>query len=145
MSKDANAIVDVRFCIVLVFFLVHVLFLKIRAILFRYYRTAYPCTTFRIFFQYDFWLGCVLQTKKEGKEKDKNKQEEKDLNVTGVVTDALPNTLFRVKLDSTNEEILAYLSGKMRMYRIRVMPGDKVKVEITPYDESRGRIIFRHK
>lgn len=51
----------------------------------------------------------------------------------GVVTEALPNTLFRVKLDGTGEEIMAYLAGKMRLHRIRVLIGDKVKVELDPY------------
>jgi len=63
----------------------------------------------------------------------------------GVVTEALPNTMFRVKLDEGEKEILCTLSGKMRMYRIRVLPGDKVTIEITPYDENRGRITYRTK
>jgi translation initiation factor IF-1 len=62
----------------------------------------------------------------------------------GVVAEALPNTLFRVKLDNSGEEILAYLSGKMRMYRIRILVGDKVKLEI-PYGSERGRITYRYK
>lgn len=60
----------------------------------------------------------------------------------GVVTEALPNTQFRVQLED-GREILAHLAGKMRMYRIKVMPGDKVKVEMSDYDLSKGRIIFR--
>ena len=63
----------------------------------------------------------------------------------GVVTESLPNTMFRVKLDSEEREILCTLSGKMRMYRIKVLPGDKVKLEMTPYDETRGRIVYRFK
>ena len=66
-------------------------------------------------------------------------------NVTehlGTVTLALPNTMFRVTLES-GVEILAHLSGKMRMSRISIMPGDKVKVEMTPYDNSKGRITYR--
>lgn len=62
----------------------------------------------------------------------------------GVVTEALPNTMFRVKLDK-GKEILCHLSGKMRMYRIKVLPGDRVKVELTPYDEKKGRIVYRYK
>lgn len=62
----------------------------------------------------------------------------------GVVTEALPNTQFRVKLDE-GDEILAHLSGKMRLYRIQVLSGDRVKVEISPYDMSKGRIIYRNK
>ncbi len=66
-------------------------------------------------------------------------------NVTehvGTVTLSLPNTMFRVSLDD-GREILAHLSGKMRMYRISIMPGDKVKVEMTPYDRDKGRITYR--
>lgn len=62
----------------------------------------------------------------------------------GIVTEALPNTMFRVKLDE-GKEILCHLSGKMRMYRIKVLPGDRVKVELTPYDEKKGRIVYRYK
>lgn len=63
---------------------------------------------------------------------------------TGVVTESLPNTTFRVVLDEGGE-ILAHLSGKMRMYRISIMPGDRVKVEMTPYDQGKGRITYRIK
>lgn len=62
----------------------------------------------------------------------------------GIVTEALPNAMFRVKLDE-GREILCHLSGKMRIHRIKVMPGDQVKVELTPYDEKKGRIVFRYK
>lgn len=68
----------------------------------------------------------------------KQSQEEK----LGVVTQALPNTTFRVTLED-GQQILAHLSGKMRMYRISIMPGDKVKVETTPYDSTKGRITYR--
>ena len=61
----------------------------------------------------------------------------------GTVTQALPNTMFRVVLEEGGTEILAHLSGKMRMYRISIMPGDKVKVEMTPYDTTKGRITYR--
>ena len=62
--------------------------------------------------------------------------------VNGVVSEALPNTQFRVTLED-GREILAHLAGKMRLYRIKVMPGDKVKLEMSPYDTAKGRIIFR--
>jgi translation initiation factor IF-1 len=62
--------------------------------------------------------------------------------VNGVVLEALPNTQFKVGLED-GREILAHLAGKMRLYRIRVMPGDKVVCELTPYDPLKGRIIFR--
>lgn len=61
---------------------------------------------------------------------------------TGVVTEALPNTLFRVQL-TNGKLLLCHLAGRMRIHYIRIMPGDKVKVEITPYDEKRGRIVYR--
>lgn len=63
----------------------------------------------------------------------------------GIVTEALPNAQFRVKLDRENREMLCHLSGKMRIHRIRVMPGDRVKVELTPFDPNRGRIVYRVK
>ncbi len=62
----------------------------------------------------------------------------------GTVLEALPNAMFRVELEN-NHEVLAHLSGKMRMHFIRILPGDKVTVEISPYDLSRGRITYRHK
>lgn len=60
----------------------------------------------------------------------------------GVVLEALPAGKFRVELES-GKEILAYLAGKMRIYRIKILPGDKVVVEMTPYDKEKGRIIYR--
>jgi len=66
------------------------------------------------------------------------------VSVTGVVLEALPNTQFKVRLDD-GREILAHLAGKMRLYRIRVMPGDNVKVDMSPYDEKKGRIVYRSK
>lgn len=62
----------------------------------------------------------------------------------GVVTEVLPNTMFRVKLDN-GHEVLAHTSGRMRKNRIRVLAGDKVTVEMTPYDLTKARIKFRHK
>ena len=64
------------------------------------------------------------------------------MTAQGIVLEALPGTTFRVKLDN-EREILAYVSGKMRMYHIKILPGDKVTVELTEYDEKRGRIIRR--
>ena len=66
------------------------------------------------------------------------------IEVEGVVTEALPNTTFRVELEN-GHEILAHSSGKMRMNYIRILPGDKVKVELSPYDLTRGRITYRMK
>jgi translation initiation factor IF-1 len=65
-----------------------------------------------------------------------------ELERTGVVTEALPNIMFRVKIDGTDEEILTYLSGKMRLHRIRVLVGDKVLLELEPYG-GKARIIKR--
>ena len=69
-------------------------------------------------------------------------QQNKDLERTGVVTESLPNIMFRVKLDNSDEEILSYLSGKMRLHRIRVLIGDKVLLELEPYG-GKARIIKR--
>lgn len=74
---------------------------------------------------------------------------QENLEIEGVVVEALPNTMFRVEINADAPEeyagrvLLCTLKGKMRMYRIRVMPGDQVKVEVTPYDPDRGRITFR--
>ena len=70
---------------------------------------------------------------------------EKGVEVEGVVLENLPNARFRVKLDEGELEILAHVSGKMRMNYIRILPGDRVRVELSPYDLSKGRIIFRQK
>jgi translation initiation factor IF-1 len=69
------------------------------------------------------------------------KQEEK-IEVEGTIVEALPSTQFRVQLDS-GHKVLAYLSGKMRKYYIRILLGDRVRVELSPYDLSRGRITYR--
>lgn len=67
------------------------------------------------------------------------------IEVDGVVTSALPNAMFRVEtdLEGTKHQILAHVSGKMRKYFIRILPGDVVRVELSPYDLSRGRIVYR--
>ena len=70
------------------------------------------------------------------------------IELLGLVTEALPNATFRVKLMDEkypNHEILAHISGRMRVNHIRILPGDKVTIELTPYDLTKGRIIFRHK
>ncbi len=71
------------------------------------------------------------------------KSEEK-IEMEGTVVEALPNTQFKVELDN-GHEVLAYLSGKMRKYYIRILLGDRVRVEMTPYDLTRGRITYRYK
>jgi len=72
------------------------------------------------------------------------KQKEEAIEVEGEVTEALPNTMFRVLLDNEHE-VLAHISGRMRRHYIRILPGDRVKVELSPYDLNRGRITFRFK
>lgn len=71
-------------------------------------------------------------------------QKEEAIELEGEVIEALPNTMFKVKLDNEHE-VLAHISGKMRMHYIRILPGDRVKVELSPYDLSRGRITYRFK
>ena len=66
---------------------------------------------------------------------------ENSIRVEGVVTTMLPNTMFRVKLDN-GHEILAHISGKMRMHFIRILPGNRVLVEMSPYDLTKGRIVY---
>ena len=66
------------------------------------------------------------------------------IEVEGVVTESLPNTLFKVKLEN-GHEILAHISGKLRMNYIKILPGDKVKLELSPYDLTKGRITWRAK
>lgn len=72
-----------------------------------------------------------------------SKSEEK-IELEGTIVEALPNTHFMVELDS-GHKIMAYLSGKMRKHYIRILLGDRVKVEMTPYDMGKGRITYRHK
>jgi translation initiation factor IF-1 len=66
------------------------------------------------------------------------------IEVTGTVLESLPNAMFRVELDNKHK-VLAHISGKMRMHYIKILPGDKVTVELSPYDLSRGRITYRQK
>ena len=72
------------------------------------------------------------------------KKEPKSIEVVGEVIELLPNAMFKVKLE-TGQTILAHISGKMRMHYIKIIPGDKVTVEISPYDLSKGRITYRLK
>lgn len=69
---------------------------------------------------------------------------EEAIELEGVVTEVLPNATFRVRLDN-GHDVLATLAGRMRRFRIRVLAGDRVTLEVSPYDLSRGRITFRHK
>jgi len=72
------------------------------------------------------------------------KRTEEKIELEGTVMEALPNTQFTVELDN-GHKVLAYLSGKMRKYYIRILLGDRVRVELTPYDLTRGRITYRYK
>src|ERR687896_404795 len=66
------------------------------------------------------------------------------IEIEGTVIESLPNAMFRVELQN-GHKVLAHISGKMRMHYIRILPGDRVQVELTPYDLSRGRITYRYK
>ena len=71
-------------------------------------------------------------------------KKEEAIEVVGTVVETLPNAMFRVELENKHE-VLAHVSGKMRKFFIRILPGDKVKLELSPYDLSRGRIVYRYK
>ncbi|MDP5121675.1 MAG: translation initiation factor IF-1 [Spirosomaceae bacterium] len=67
-----------------------------------------------------------------------------NIEVDGVISEALSNAMFRVELENKHE-VVAHISGKMRMHYIRILPGDKVKLEMSPYDLSKARIVYRYK
>jgi translation initiation factor IF-1 len=69
---------------------------------------------------------------------------EEKVEFEGEVVEALPNAMFKVMLDN-GHEVLGHVAGKMRRYRIRILPGDRVRVEVSPYDLSRARIVYRHR
>lgn len=71
-------------------------------------------------------------------------QKEDALQVEGTIVEALPNVMFRIDLDN-GHNILGHISGKMRKHYIRILPGDRVTVELSPYDLTRGRIVYRHR
>ncbi len=83
----------------------------------------------------------MAKRRKDVREK-REKRESDTVRAEGVITESLPNTTFRVQLD-TGHDILAYISGKMRIHYIRILPGDRVVLEISPYDPTRGRIVYR--
>ena len=72
------------------------------------------------------------------------KPKEDAIVLEGTIVESLPNAMFRVELENSHK-VLAHISGKMRMHYIRILPGDKVQVELTPYDLTRGRITYRYK
>ena len=69
---------------------------------------------------------------------------EEKVEFEGEVVEALPNAMFRVQLDN-GHEVLGHVAGKMRRFRIRILPGDRVRVEVSPYDLNRARIVYRHR
>ena len=71
-------------------------------------------------------------------------KKEEAIEVTGTVVETLPNAMFKVELENKHT-VLAHVSGKMRKYFIRILPGDRVKLELSPYDLTRGRIVYRYK
>lgn len=78
------------------------------------------------------------------KTKDSRLSESKDfVELEGEVFELLPSAMFRVRIDN-GHELLAYLSGRMRMNKIRLLPGDRVKLEVSPYDLNRGRVVYRY-
>jgi translation initiation factor IF-1 len=95
--------------------------------------------------------GASRQARLEAKQVQRTKQlaragdaKEQAIEFDGVVVEALPNTMFRIDLDN-GHRILGHISGKMRKHYIRILPGDRVKVELSAYDLTRGRIIFRYR
>ena len=78
------------------------------------------------------------------KNKEKSSGKEEGIQVEGTVIEPLPNAMFRVELDN-GHRVLAHVSGKMRMHYIRILPGDRVLVELSPYDLTRGRVVYRYK
>ena len=70
---------------------------------------------------------------------------EEAIEVTATVVEPLPNAMFRVELENNKHQVLAHISGKMRKHFIRILPGDKVLVELSPYDLTRGRLVYRLK
>lgn len=71
-------------------------------------------------------------------------EKEQGIEVQGTIVENLPNTMFKVKLES-GHEVLAHISGKIRMHYIKILPGDRVLVELSPYDLTRGRILYRYR
>jgi translation initiation factor IF-1 len=82
--------------------------------------------------------------KAKNKEKAASTAKEEGIQVEGTVIEPLPNAMFRVELDN-GHRVLAHISGKMRMHYIRILPGDRVLIELSPYDLTRGRVVYRYK
>jgi translation initiation factor IF-1 len=86
----------------------------------------------------------LFMAKAKNKEKASSTAKEEGIQVEGTVIEPLPNAMFRVELDN-GHRVLAHISGKMRMHYIRILPGDRVLVELSPYDLTRGRVVYRYK
>ncbi len=89
------------------------------------------------------------RSRSRGKRKVKERgpdtsNKEEGIEIEGTVLEPLPNAMFKVELDN-GHQVLAHISGKMRMHYIRILPGDKVLIELSPYDLTRGRVIYRYK
>ena len=89
-------------------------------------------------------LGGRLGVRSVVRDRPEERVSEEKIEVEGEVQEALPNTMFRVKLDN-GHDVLGHISGRMRRHYIRILPGDRVKVELSPYDLTRGRITYRYK
>lgn len=89
-------------------------------------------------------LRRLISTSEEQLIEERSYMSEETITLEGKIVDTLPNAMFRVELEN-GHQVLAYLSGKMRKYYIRVLLGDKVKVEMSPYDLTRGRITYRYR
>jgi translation initiation factor IF-1 len=109
-------------------------------------RRAAPQSYCQLFFSAGPAGQRTVETRKPrvAKNKDKTSQKEEGIQVEGAVIEPLPNAMFRVELDN-GHRVLAHISGKMRMHYIRILPGDRVLVELSPYDLSRGRVVYRYK
>jgi translation initiation factor IF-1 len=79
-----------------------------------------------------------------GRQDSRSVAKEDVIEVEGTVVEPLPNAMFRVELEN-GHKVLAHISGKMRMHYIRILPGDRVRVELSPYDLTRGRVVYRYK
>jgi len=82
--------------------------------------------------------------KAKNKAKESSSAKEEGIQVEGTVLEPLPNAMFNVELDN-GHKVLAHISGKMRMHYIRILPGDRVLIELSPYDLTRGRVVYRYK
>jgi len=82
--------------------------------------------------------------RKKNSQENSPKSKKEVIELQGTITETLPNAMFRVELEN-GHEILAHISGRMRMHYIKILPGDKVTIEMTPYDLTKGRITYRHK